>query len=62
MVLWLIAYGYSIFELEVYGAVQANAPTISPISGTYNGPQTVTMSTTVKGAEIKYTLDASKIM
>lgn len=53
------AYGYSIFEFEVYGAVQANAPTISPISGTYDGAQTVTMSTAVKGAEIKYTLDGT---
>lgn len=53
------AYGYSIFEFEIYGAVQASAPTISPISGTYEGTQTVTMSTSVKGAEIKYTLDGT---
>ena len=53
------AYGYSIYEFEVFGAVQASAPTISPISGTYDGAQTVTMSTTVKGAEIKYTLDGT---
>lgn len=53
------AYGYSIYEFEIYGAVQASAPTISPISGVYDGTQTVTMSTTVKGAEIKYTLDGT---
>ena len=52
-------YGYSIYELEVYGALQAKAPAITPVSGTYEGNQTVTMSTTVKGAEIKYTLDGS---
>lgn len=53
------AYGYSLYEMEVYGAVQASAPTITPAGGTYDSAQTVTMSTTVKGAEIKYTLDGS---
>lgn len=52
-------YGYGIHEIEVYGAVQAKAPTITPVSGTYDGVQTVTMSTAVKGAEIKYTTDGS---
>lgn len=52
-------YGYAIYEFEVYGALQAKAPVISPISGIYDGSQTVTMETTVKGAEIKYTLDGS---
>lgn len=52
-------YGYSIYEMEVYGALKADAPAISPISGIYSEAQTVTMSTSVKGAEIKYTLDGS---
>lgn len=53
-------YGYSFYEFEVYGAVQAKAPAISLISGIYDKEQTVTMSTTVKGAEVKYTLDGSE--
>lgn len=52
-------YGYSIYEMEVYGALKANAPTVSPVSGKYTGEQTITMSTAVKGAEVKYTLDGS---
>ncbi len=53
-------YGYNIFEFEVYGANQAKAPTITPVSGEYNTAQTITMSTTVKGAEIKYTTDGTE--
>lgn len=53
-------YGYCIFELEVYGANQAKAPTITPSSGTYDKAQTVTLSTAVKGAEIKYTTDGTE--
>lgn len=53
-------YGYSIYEFEVYGALQAKAPTITPVSGTYDEAQTVTLSTAAKGAEIKYTLDGSE--
>lgn len=53
-------YGYSIYEFEVYGALQAKAPAITPVSGIYDTAQTVTMETTVKGAEIKYTLDGSE--
>ncbi|WP_302626360.1 discoidin domain-containing protein [uncultured Eubacterium sp.] len=52
-------YGYSIYEMEVYGALKAEAPVVSPMSGIYTESQTVTMSTTVKGAEVKYTLDGS---
>ncbi len=52
-------YEYSIYEFEVYGAQKADAPAITPESGTYKDAQTVTMSTDVKGAEIKYTLDGS---
>lgn len=53
-------YGYSIYEFEVYGALKASKPTISLKDGIYEGEQTVTLSTTVKGAEIKYTLDGSE--
>lgn len=53
------AYGYSIFEFEVYGAVKATSPVISPVSGVYDGKQKVTLSTVVKGAEIKYTTDGT---
>lgn len=53
-------YGYCIFEFEVYGANQAKAPTITPTSGTYDKEQTVTLSTAVKGAEIKYTTDGTE--
>ncbi len=52
-------YGYNMFEMEVYGANKAKAPTISPMSGTYNGSQTVKLDTAVAGAEIKYTTDGS---
>ena len=52
-------YGYSIYEMEIYGALKAAAPVVSPVSGVYSDSQTVTMSTTVKGAEIKYTLDGT---
>lgn len=52
-------YGYSIYEIQVYSALQAKAPTITPESGIYDDVQTVTMSTSVKGAEIKYTTDGS---
>lgn len=34
-------------------------PTIGPASGTYNGQVTVSMYSTVQGAEIRYTLDGS---
>lgn len=54
------AYGYSIYEFEVYGAVQASAPSITPEGGIFDSAQTVTLSTTVKGAEIKYTTDGTE--
>lgn len=53
-------YGSSMYEFEVYGARKADMPTISAISGIFQEPQTVAMSTPVKGAEIKYTLDGSE--
>ncbi len=53
-------YGYCIFEMEVYGANQAKAPIINPVTGTYNTAQQVSMESTVKGAEIKYTTDGSE--
>lgn len=56
-------YGYSIFEMEVYEAAKASAPEIE-ISGdkyeeTYIGEAKIHLSTEIKGAEIKYTLDGS---
>lgn len=53
-------YGYAIYDFEVYGALQAKAPTITPVSGVYNESQTVTMDNAVKGSEIKYTTDGSE--
>lgn len=53
------AYGYSFYDFEVYGALQADAPTITPTSGEYETGFEVSMSTSVKGAEIKYTIDGS---
>ena len=32
-----IGYGYSVYEMEIYGANQPEAPVISPMSGTYDG-------------------------
>lgn len=52
-------YGYSLYEFEVYEALQAEAPVITPVSGSYDSEQTVTITSTVKGAEIKYTTDGS---
>ena len=52
-------FGVRIFEMEVYGANKAKAPTITPVSGTYNGEQTVTLDTAVAGAEVKYTTDGT---
>lgn len=56
-------YGYSIYEMEVYEAVKASKPTIDisgdRYEGTYIGAAKVKMSTDIKGAEIKYTLDGS---
>ena len=36
-----------------------SAPTFSPAAGTYISPQTVTISTTIPGASIRYTTDGS---
>jgi hypothetical protein len=40
-------------------AGQVASPVISPGGGTYNSPVTVSMTTTTKGSEIRYTLDGS---
>ena len=53
-------YGYSIFEFEVFGAIQASAPVITPNGGTFTTAQTVSITTPVKGAEIKYTTDGTE--
>jgi len=39
--------------------LQAVAPTLTPPGGTYNGVQSVTLSTTTTGSQIYYTLDGS---
>jgi len=41
------------------GTAPANAPTFSPVPGTYSGTQTVTISTTTSGGYICYTLASS---
>jgi beta-glucanase (GH16 family) len=52
------SWGYSIYEFEVYGNKVAT-PVITPASGTYVGPQIVTITCDTEGATIKYTLDGS---
>lgn len=55
-------YGYSLLEFEVYGSVpmqQAAAPIISPSTGSYSVPQTVTITTATSRATIKYTTDGT---
>lgn len=51
-------YGYSIWEMEVNTATVAEPPTIH-VEELRNGKNRITMSTPVKGAYIKYTLDGS---
>ena len=41
-------------------AASAAPPTFSPPAGTFNGPQTVTVSDTAPGARIYYTTDGTK--
>ncbi|MCD1257275.1 family 16 glycosylhydrolase [Paenibacillus athensensis] len=58
------AYGYSLWDFEVYGtgtppAGQVAAPTFSPGGGTYTSAQSVTLSSSTSGATIKYTTDGS---
>jgi len=57
-------YGYSLWEMEVYGTqggtVQTVAtPAITPATGTYTAAQTVTISDSTAGATIRYTTDGS---
>ena len=58
-------YGYSIYELEVYGTVpaapgKAAAPTFDPADGTYASAQTVTISSATADAVIRYTTDGTE--
>jgi hypothetical protein len=39
--------------------IQCDAPTFSPVAGTYSSAQTVSISTTTSGASIRYTIDGS---
>lgn len=52
-------YGYSIWEMEIYTAKEADPPQIS-VEELKNGKNRIRMSTTVKGALIKYTLDGTE--
>ncbi|MFF2483324.1 chitobiase/beta-hexosaminidase C-terminal domain-containing protein [Paenibacillus sp. NPDC058071] len=57
------AYGYSLWDFEVYGTgtsqQQAAAPTFTPGTGTYLTAQEVTIASATPGAAIKYTTDGS---
>ncbi|MWC30632.1 carbohydrate-binding protein [Paenibacillus sp. MMS18-CY102] len=58
------AYGYSLWDFEVYGngttpIQQVATPTFTPAPGTYSSAQNVTIVTATSGATIKYTADGS---
>ncbi|TVY02107.1 carbohydrate-binding protein [Cohnella terricola] len=57
------AYGYSLWDFEVYGSgtpqQQVAAPTFTPAAGTYATAQNVTITSATAGATIKYTADGS---
>jgi riboflavin synthase alpha subunit len=56
-------YGYSLWGFEVYGTSVVNnnvlAPVITPATGNYTAPQTVSISDGTTGATIRYTTDGS---
>lgn len=51
-------YGYSIYEVEVYESKKADTPVIEVEN--YSSYAIITLTTNVKGSEIKYTLDGSE--
>ncbi len=57
------AYGYSLWDFEVYGSgtpqQQVAAPTFTPAAGTYVTAQNVTITSATNGSTIKYTTDGS---
>ncbi|MBQ9885559.1 MAG: discoidin domain-containing protein [Lachnospiraceae bacterium] len=52
-------YGYSLWEIGVYEAARVADPVFSLPSGTYEGAQTIAITSATKGVEIRYTLDGS---
>ena len=51
-------WGYSIWEMEVYGSIaRVSTPTASPEEGNYDGAQFVTLNSATEGASIYYTLN-----
>jgi hypothetical protein len=56
----LIVVGVTVGTVvTLMAAGEVASPVISPGGGTYNSPVTVSMTTSTKGAEIRYTLDGS---
>jgi len=58
------AYGYSLWEFEVYGQSapplpKVVVPTFTPTPGTYTSAQSVTINCETAGATIRYTTDGS---
>ncbi|EFM12238.1 Glucan endo-1,3-beta-D-glucosidase [Paenibacillus curdlanolyticus YK9] len=57
------AYGFSLWDFEVYGnstpVQQVSAPTFTPSPGTYSSAQSVTLVSATPGATIRYTTDGS---
>lgn len=57
---FLIVVGVAAGTVEaLFAAAQVASPVIAPGGGAYNKPVTVSMTTSTKGAEIRYTLDGS---
>lgn len=53
------AYGYSLWEVEVYEAARAQRPVVSAAPGADRTHLPLTMTSPTKGVEIRYTLDGT---